>query len=281
MNFLRQVQPEPLLQGVPSEAAAQAMKALGEVNRLRVYSLLTMGPMSVAELILTLGLSQALISHHLAVLKAAGLVFDYRSPEDARSIIYAVNKDRLRTLYGELSLLLDPIKAIDPRDEPFNQLRRSMMAGPIRVLFLCTGNSARSQMAEALLRLHGEGLFEAFSAGTHPKGLHPLTVRVMEEYGVDVSQQTSKDVTTFLDQTFDYVITVCDRANEECPVFPGDYERIHWSFEDPAAAQGTAEEQLAVFRRVRIALDSRIRLFVNAHRKEATRRMALVSNDNE
>lgn len=274
INLLQRAPLEPLLRDVPSEATAQAMKALGEVNRLRVYALLSMGPMSVGDLGITLGLSQALVSHHLAVLKAAGLIVDYRSPSDARVVIYSIDKSRLRDLYGELSLILDPIRAFDPRPSLPDPMRRTTMSGPIRVLFLCTGNSARSQMSEALLREKGEGLFEAVSAGTHPKGLHPLTIKVMDERGIDVRDQRSKDVTEFLTDTFDYVITVCDRANEECPVFPGDYERIHWSFEDPAAATGSEERQLEVFRRVRIAIENRIALFINAHRREAAERMA-------
>ena len=274
INLLQRAPLEPLLRDVPSEATAQAMKALGEVNRLRVYALLSMGPMSVGDLGITLGLSQALVSHHLAVLKAAGLIVDYRSPSDARVVIYSIDKSRLRDLYGELSLILDPIRAFDPRPSLPDPMRRTTMSGPIRVLFLCTGNSARSQMSEALLREKGEGLFEAVSAGTHPKGLHPLTIKVMDERGIDVRDQRSKDVTEFLTDTFDYVITVCDRANEECPVFPGDYERIHWSFEDPAAATGSEERQLEVFRRVRIAIENRIALFINAHRREAAMRMA-------
>ncbi|MFN8496926.1 MAG: metalloregulator ArsR/SmtB family transcription factor [Anaerolineae bacterium] len=274
INLLQRAPLEPLLRDVPSEATAQAMKALGEVNRLRVYALLSMGPMSVGDLGITLGLSQALVSHHLAVLKAAGLIVDYRSPSDARVVIYSIDKSRLRDLYGELSLILDPIRAFDPRPSLPDPMRRTTMSGPIRVLFLCTGNSARSQMSEALLREKGEGLFQAVSAGTHPKGLHPLTIKVMDERGIDVRDQRSKDVTEFLTDTFDYVITVCDRANEECPVFPGDYERIHWSFEDPAAATGSEERQLEVFRRVRIAIENRIALFINAHRREAAERMA-------
>ena len=277
INLLQRAPLEPLLRDVPSEATAQAMKALGEVNRLRVYALLSMGPMSVGDLGITLGLSQALISHHLAVLKAAGLIADHRSPHDGRVIFYTVNKDRLRDLYGELSLLLDPIRALDPRPTPPDPTRRTAMSGPIRALFLCTGNSARSQMAEALLHDKGEGLFEAFSAGTHPKALNPLTIKIMDEKGIDVRGQRSKDVAEFLADRFDYVITVCDSANEECPVFPGDYERIHWSFEDPAAATGDEERRLTVFRRVRIAIENRIALFINAHRREAAERMGVAS----
>jgi thioredoxin type arsenate reductase len=271
LDLARRAQPEPLLKGVPSDEAATALRALGEVNRLRLYALLTMGPMAVGDLVTVLGLSQALVSHHLAVLKAAGLVVDRRDDGDARQIIYSVNKPVLRALYGELTLLLDPIKTVDTR--PTNTPRRVPMTGPIRVLFLCTGNSARSQMAEALLRAQGEGLFETFSAGTHPKGINPLTVKAMEEVGIDVSDHTSKSLDIYLDDEFDYIITVCDSANEACPTFPGDYQRIHWSFDDPAAAQGSEDERLNVFRRVRQEIRQRVSLFVNAHRREAAQRI--------
>jgi arsenate reductase len=142
------------------------------------------------------------------------------------------------------------------------------MHHPIRVLFLCTGNSARSQMAEALLRSYGGTDFEVASAGTDPKGLNPLTIEVMAEAGIDVSKQQSKSLDRFLDQSFDYVITVCDRARDNCPTFPGDNERIHWSFDDPAAATGSHEQQLAVFRRVRNEISERLRLWVAVQRKQ-------------
>jgi arsenate reductase len=138
---------------------------------------------------------------------------------------------------------------------------------PIRVLFLCTGNSARSQMAEALLRSFGGADFEVCSAGTDPKGLNPLTIEVMSEAGVDVSQQQSKSLGIFLGQSFDYIITVCDRARDNCPTFPGDNERIHWSFDDPATATGSHAQQLAVFRRVRNEIGERLRLWVAVQRK--------------
>jgi arsenate reductase len=141
------------------------------------------------------------------------------------------------------------------------------MNRPIRVLFLCTGNSARSQMAEALLRSLGGADFQAFSAGTEPKGLNPLTIEIMREVGIDVSAQQSKPLDRFLGQSFDYTITVCDRARDNCPTFPGDNERIHWGFDDPAAATGTHEQQLAVFRRVRNEINERLRLWIAVQRK--------------
>lgn len=133
-----------------------------------------------------------------------------------------------------------------------------------RVLFLCTGNSARSQMAEGLLRHLAGDSYDVFSAGTHPVGVNPLAVEVMKEIGIDISHHRSKSLSQFLNERFDFIITVCDRANETCPVFPGDVVRIHWSFDDPAAVQGGDEERLNVFRRVRHEIAGRLRLFVAA-----------------
>ena len=128
-----------------------------------------------------------------------------------------------------------------------------------RVLILCTGNSARSQMAEGLLRHLGGGRFEVESAGTHPGGVRPEAVEAMREVGIDVSGHRSKSVDEFAGREFDAVITVCDNARENCPVFPARTERVHWSFDDPAAAEGDEPARLAVFRRVRDEIDARLR----------------------
>ena len=133
---------------------------------------------------------------------------------------------------------------------------------PIRVLFLCTGNSARSVIAEALLRQLGGDAFEVHSAGTHPKGINPFTVKVLEQEGIDVSSFTSKNVDEFIGRDFDYVVTVCDRAAEECPVFPGAPERIHWSFPDPAAVEGPDLVKQAAFQETLRGMRRRIELFV-------------------
>ncbi len=132
------------------------------------------------------------------------------------------------------------------------------MARKPKVLFLCTGNSARSQMAEGLLRSISDK-YEPISAGIEPKGLNPLAIEAMHEIGIDISLQKSKDVAGLLGETIQYVITVCDNARERCPIFPGTYKFIHWSFEDPAAATGSHDEKLAVFRRVRDEIADRIR----------------------
>jgi len=127
-----------------------------------------------------------------------------------------------------------------------------------RILFLCTHNSARSQMAEGLLRHLAGDRFEAHSAGTEATHLRPLAIRAMEEVGVDIFGQESKTLDRYLEEPFDYVITVCDEANEACPFFPGAKNRLHWSLEDPSRAEGSEDEQLAIFRRVREEIRERI-----------------------
>ncbi len=133
-----------------------------------------------------------------------------------------------------------------------------------RVLFLCTHNSARSQMAEALLRHHGKERIEVYSAGTEPGRVHPMAVHVMAESGLDIAGARSKSLDEFLGQDFDYVITVCDQANESCPSFPGDPKRIHWSFPDPSAVEGNEEERLRAFRTVRDQLNTRLQTWLLA-----------------
>jgi arsenate reductase len=142
-----------------------------------------------------------------------------------------------------------------------------MAADQIRVLFVCTGNSARSQIAEALLRDFGGADFEVFSAGTDPKGVNPYSVRVLSEIGLDWSDARSKSVTEFIGQPFDYVITVCDRARQTCPVFPGDHNSLHWGLDDPAEVEGTDGEKLEAFRRTRTEVSIRLRPFVELARR--------------
>lgn len=130
-----------------------------------------------------------------------------------------------------------------------------------RILFLCTGNSARSQMAEAFLRRYGVDKFEAYSAGLEPKGINPLTIKVMQEIGIDLSGQRSKGVREFLGSIFIHqLITVCDNAEKNCPTtWPGVVKKIHWSFEDPAACEGSDDEKLAKFREVRDQIEQKVR----------------------
>ena len=130
-----------------------------------------------------------------------------------------------------------------------------------KILVICTGNSARSQMAEGFLK-HYKKDWEIYSAGTQPVGLNPIAVGVMSEKGIDISGYKSKHIDLFSNMKFDYVITVCDNAKESCPVFPGNAEYIHWSLKDPAAAEGTKEEKLKAFRKIRDEINNKILEFI-------------------
>jgi arsenate reductase len=137
-----------------------------------------------------------------------------------------------------------------------------------KVLFLCTGNSVRSQMAEGLLKTLGDVRWEVQSAGIIKSYVHPLAIRVMEEIGIDISRQASKSMDKLVNEKFDYVITLCDHAAQFCPTFGGRGKRLHWPFEDPAGAVGTTEEKLAVFRRIRDGIKMKIEEFLKSESSE-------------
>jgi arsenate reductase len=177
----------------------------------------------------------------------------------------AIDRQRadLERLDSELTDLELTIAAADRA----RRTKERTMAAPIRVLFVCTGNSARSQIAEALLSDFSGADFEAFSAGTEPKGVNPYAVRVLDEIGIDWSGARSKSATDFIGQPFDYVITVCDRARQTCPVFPGNHNALHWGLDDPAEVEGTEEGKLEAFRRTRTEVATRLRPFVELARR--------------
>jgi protein-tyrosine-phosphatase len=139
---------------------------------------------------------------------------------------------------------------------------------PVRVLFVCTGNSARSIFAESLLRRVGGEDFEVFSAGTEPRGVNPMTLEILEQGEYPTESLRSKSVQQFLGQEFDYVITVCDNARESCPVFPGAHESLHWGYDDPAAVEGTDEERRDAFRKTFVAMGERINQFATLVRRQ-------------
>lgn len=172
--------------------------------------------------------------------------------------------ERLDTELTDLELTIDAVARI--RD---HRRETPMTNQPMRVLFVCTGNSARSQIGQALLGHLGGTDFAVESAGTEPKGVNPFAISVLAEVGIDWSQATSKSLGPFLDQPFDYVITVCDRARQACPVFPGSVNSLHWGLEDPAEVEGSDEEKLAAFRRTRQELTARLRPFIEIARRSA------------
>jgi protein-tyrosine-phosphatase len=167
---------------------------------------------------------------------------------------------RLSVLYRQSGLAMHPTLVCD-RDT-VNVSDLDGLERPYRVLFLCTHNSARSQMAEGILRASGGERVEAFSAGSHPSAVHPLTIGATAAMGIDISGQHSKSMDAFIGQQFDAIITVCDQVREVCPVFPEDHRQVHWSIPDPSAVEGSPEIQFGAFRSVAADLSTRINYFL-------------------
>ena len=186
---------------------------------------------------------------------------------DQRAAI-ARQRDDLDRLDSELIDLEGTIAAVG---RARGRRRRRMSEHPIRVLFVCTGNSARSQIAEAVLGRIGGADFEVYSAGTEPHGVNPYTVRVLDDAGIDWSAARSKSVEEFAGQSFDYVITVCDRARQTCPTFPGSQNTLHWGLDDPAEVEDSDAQKLAAFQRTYMELNQRIRPFVEVALRAAGR----------
>jgi ArsR family transcriptional regulator, arsenate/arsenite/antimonite-responsive transcriptional repressor / arsenate reductase (thioredoxin) len=208
----------------------------------------------VRELTSLTGCPQSLVSYHLGRLRAARLVSARRSSADGRDAYYTVDLARCGELLAAAGAALHPALGTAGA-----RIRPAAAAGaPARVLFLCTGNSARSQMAEALAQQRSGGLVEAFSAGSHPKPLHPNAVRVMAERGIDLGGRASKHLSVFAAERFGYVITLCDRVREVCPEFPGHPGYIHWSIPDPAAAGDTDRASYPAFQATAAELEGRI-----------------------
>jgi protein-tyrosine-phosphatase/DNA-binding transcriptional ArsR family regulator len=237
-----------------------AIKLLGHDLRWRLATLLANTDLRVQELVERLGQPQNLVSYHLHKLLAAGVVREQRSIADARAVYYSLDLDRLQEMLALTGAALHPglWASQPPGDLP------ALVYPPRRVLFICTHNSARSQMAEGLLRARSAGQLEVFSAGTQPAGVHPMAVQALAQVGVDISAQRSKSLDLFARGSFDDVITVCDRAREQCPVFPGDPIMIHWSIPDPLEAGGSDAQRRQAFRSVAEQLDTRIHYFLLA-----------------
>jgi ArsR family transcriptional regulator, arsenate/arsenite/antimonite-responsive transcriptional repressor / arsenate reductase (thioredoxin) len=225
--------------------------------RWQIVEALARSDYRVQELVDRLNRPINLVSYHLARLRGMKLVKERRSDADSRDVYYTLDLDRLRAMYHQAGESIHPGLAHWEDGAPVPSDRPGKP--PVRVLFLCTENSARSQMAEAMLRHYGKGLAESYSAGSQPSRVHPLALYQMAEWGIDISHHRSKSMDEFRDVRFDYIITVCDRVREACPTFPGDPERIHWSFADPAAVQGSEEERRIAFRRTATELQTMIR----------------------
>ncbi|HEY1348202.1 MAG TPA: ArsR family transcriptional regulator [Ktedonobacteraceae bacterium] len=250
----------------------EVLKLAGHPIRWSVLTRLARSDYRVQELVAFLQLPQNLVSYHLRQLRAGNLVTERKSSADERSVYYSLDLEQFRMLYVQAGSHLHPALAHGLSEPSVANHLGKADAPPLRVLFLCTENSARSQMAEALLRHLSHGTIEAKSAGSRPaERVHPLAVQVMGHRGFDMSQAHPKHFDEFLGQHFDAIVTVCDRVREVCPVFPDDPERIHWSFSDPAQVAGSEEERLHAFEQISLQLTTRIRLLITLLAREHRR----------
>jgi ArsR family transcriptional regulator, arsenate/arsenite/antimonite-responsive transcriptional repressor / arsenate reductase (thioredoxin) len=235
----------------------RVLRLAGHPLRWRLLSELARSDRRVGELCELADRRQSLVSYHLRLLRDGGLVSMRRSAADGRDSYYVLDLPRCGEQLASAGASLHPGLAPAPRPRE----RGSALA---RVLFLCTGNSARSQIAEALAERRSGGAVRAVSAGSHPKPLHPNAVRVMRERGIDISGHRSKHLSEFAPQRFDYVISLCDRVREVCPEFPGGPELIHWSIPDPAREPGSDDDTLPAFERTATELCTRIDFLIEA-----------------
>jgi protein-tyrosine-phosphatase/DNA-binding transcriptional ArsR family regulator len=254
----------------PADDAPRFLQLAAHPVRWRLLRELVHSDRAVWELTQLLDERQSLVSYHLGQLRSGGLVRARRSSADGRDSYYAVDLaqcgEQLQAVGGALhpALWLVP-KPSTPRS-PGRSRRRP------RVLFLCTGNSARSQIAEALLERMSEGTIEGASAGSSPKPLHAHAVRVMQKRGIDISRNRTKHLEEFLSERFDFVITLCDRVREVCPEFPSHPELVHWSVADPALESPGDRATLAAFERTAGELETRIGFLLHLLENQRPRR---------
>jgi protein-tyrosine-phosphatase len=229
--------------------------------RWRLLRELARSDRRVRELVALAGQPQNLVSYHLGQLRASGLVGARRSSFDGRATYYHLDLARCAQSLASAGAALHPGLRLDPAP-PAPPASRG--PDPCTVLFLCTGNSARSQAAEALAQARSGGRVQAFSAGSRPRPLHPYAVKVMAERGIDLAGQRPKHLSAFAGRGFNYVITLCDRVREVCPEFPGHPGYLHWSIPDPAAAGGSDEDTYPAFEQMAAELETRIGFWLAA-----------------
>jgi protein-tyrosine-phosphatase len=237
--------------------ASRFLQLAGHPVRWRLLTELGRSDRRVGELAALVQEPQNLVSYHLGQLRAGRLVSARRSSADGRDLYYTVDLGRFGGLLALTGQTLHPGLRLAAPTSP-NETKSAGATPAPRLLFLCTGNSARSQMAEALAQARSGGRVQAFSAGSKPKPLHPNAVRVMREAGIDLSSRRSKHHSVFAADSFDYVITLCDRVREICPEFPGHPGYVHWSVADPAASGGSDDQTYPRFKQLAAELETRI-----------------------
>jgi ArsR family transcriptional regulator, arsenate/arsenite/antimonite-responsive transcriptional repressor / arsenate reductase (thioredoxin) len=239
----------------PPASVLSFFRALADDKRLAILRLLSLSDLRAGEISVALHLPANAVSYHLKQLESLGLLQDHRSRADGRDVYYHVDLEQLERLYSAAGEALHP--GLAPL-EPLASDTLTWPTAPVRVLFLCTHNSARSQMAEAILRHLGGDTVDVFSAGSMPTEVHPNSLAVLRELRIDATNLYAKSLDQFLGESFDYIITVCDRVRDICPVFQGDPWQIHWSFPDPDVIEDP-ELQLAGFRQTATELQTRVR----------------------
>lgn len=243
----------------PSPHVVSFFKLLADETRLTIVRLLALSDLRVGEIVQHLRAPANAVSYHLKQLRALGLLRDRRSSLDARDVYYSVDLARLQVLYASAGETLHPGMAT-PREE---QAELPRLEQPLRILFLCTHNRARSQLAESFARFLAGDQVEVYSAGNEPGEVHPLTIEMLAEMGIDTGGLHSKSMDQYCDRQFDYVITTCDKVRESCPTLPGDPRQIHWSFPDPSAVAGGEEAQRRAFRTTRREMMTRLRYLLS------------------
>ena len=253
----------------PAPAPPSLVRLAADPLRWWLLTELAHSDRRVRELCALVGRPQNLVSYHLGKLRAEGIVSTRRSAADGRDSYYLLDLERCGELWAASGEALHP--GLRAATRPPRAWHRRSRASRPRVLFLCTGNSARSQIAEALVSDLTGGAVEARSAGSHPKPLHPNAVSVMRERGIDIAGRRSKPLTDFAEDRFDYVVSLCDRVREVCPDFPDRPELMHWSVPDPAREGSTDEETYPAFERTADELATRVRFLLEliAHTRPA------------
>lgn len=256
---------------MPTEATAAtatvtspgSLQLMADPHRWRVLQELTRSDRRVGELSALLGRPQNLVSYHVAQLRDAGLVTSRRSSADGRDTYYRIDLQRCAAVLTEAGAALHPAirpPALAATPAPLPAAKRTR---PIAtVLFLCTGNSARSQIAQALIEHRSHGAIAARSAGSHPKSVHPNTVRVLAERGIDIASRGTTHLDDVAELRFDHVITLCDKVREICPEFPGRPTTAHWSMADPSAAAEGDRSTYPHFVRTADEIETRVDLFI-------------------
>src|SRR5688572_15383209 len=244
---------------MPASQPPEILGLLSDPLRWQLVVELGRSDRRVGELVQLVGKPQNLVSYHLTQLRHAGIVSARRSSADGRDVYYRADLFRCRDLLGEAGLSLHPGLSLAPTSPAHVAPRRPRP----RLLFLCTGNSARSQIAQALVEHRSAGTVEARSAGSHPKALHPNAARVMAERGGDISGRPTTPLTRCARNRFDRVITLCDKVREVCPEFPGAPIAAHWSIADPATAGDTDEATYDSFNEVADEIEGRVALLLD------------------